>query len=114
MSLSKCITHNEGIFTSLFIALILLLAMLSCHLTETQKNQAVSTAAETAIAVSTGQPIPWKTIGLFLGNILGTGAIIDNRRKDVLIKILKRTSNASKTLADQIRDQASVDSTEPR
>lgn len=114
MSLPKCITHNEGFFTGLSIALIFLLAVLSCQMTETQKKQVFTTAAETAIAVTTHAPIPWKTIALVIGNLIGTGAVVDNRRKDILIKILKKTSNASKTLADSIRDQAATDSTQPQ
>jgi hypothetical protein len=113
MSLPKCITHNQGFFTATFIAMVIFLACLSCQMTETQKKESIAAAADSAIAVTTAQPFPWAKIGLILGNILGTGAIIDNRRKDILINLLKKGSHAADTLADQIRSQANSYSTQP-
>jgi hypothetical protein len=90
MSLSKTIKHNQGLFTSALIALLIPLTIFGCHLTQDQKKQILSTTAIAAEAAAKGSPIPWSQIGLAFGTLFGSGVMIDNRRKDVLIKTLKK------------------------
>lgn len=98
MSLKSAIQHNQGVFISVAICVIILGGFFACQLTETQRRQTIAAAADTAIAVTTGTPIPWQTIALVIGNLLGTGAVIDNRRKDVLVKILKKVNDANEAI----------------
>ncbi len=98
MSLPPFIRHNQTFFAALAISALILGGMLGCQLTESQKRQVISTAADSAIAVAAGKPIPWSQIGLAIGTLLGGGAVVDNRRKDVLIKRLKNESAHKDTL----------------
>jgi hypothetical protein len=72
--------------------------LFACQLTQAQKKEIIDTGAIIGTAVVTHNPIPWKTIGLLLGNILGSGAIIDNRRKDLLIKVLQKAKDANQAM----------------
>jgi len=98
MSLKTAIRHNEGLFVSILICSAIISGLFACQLTETQKKEIIDTGAIVGTAVVTHSPIPWKTVGLLIGNFLGTGAIIDNRRKDILIKVLQKASDANKAL----------------
>ena len=89
MSLTKSIQHNQSLFIAAAISILCFGGMFACHLTQAQKKQIITTAIPVAEAVLEGSPIPWSDIGLAIGTILGSGAIVDNRRKDVLIKRLK-------------------------
>lgn len=95
MSLPKTIVHNQGLFASLLIALIILAAQLGCHLTTAQKKEIIATSSMAAEAIAEGSPLPWSQIGAALGILFGSGTMIDNRRKDTLINRLK-TENADK------------------
>lgn len=95
MSLAKAIDHNQTLVIAAFISLLCLAALLGCHLSQLQKKAIISTAVPVAEALVEGSPIPWSQIGLLLGTLLGGGAVIDNRRKDVLIQRLKK-ENAQK------------------
>lgn len=94
MSLSTAIRHNQSFFVAAIISILAFGGMFACHLTETQKKQIISTAAIAAETTATGQPLPWSRIGLAIGTLLGSGTMVDNRRKDILIKRLK-TENAN-------------------
>jgi len=99
MSLSKPIQHNQSLFIAAIITIIGFGGMFACHLTETQKKEIITTTAIAAEAAAGGSPLPWSEIGLAIGTILGSGSVIDNRRKDVLIKRLKQeNANISHTL----------------
>ena len=90
MSLTKSIQHNQSLFIAAAISILCFGGMLACHLTPTQKKDIITAAIPVAEAVLEGSPLPWSEIGLAIGTILGSGAIVDNRRKDVLIKRLKK------------------------
>jgi hypothetical protein len=93
MSLRSSIDHNQSLYISAVICVLCFGGILACHLTETQKKAIISTTAIAAESVVEGSPLPWSEIGLAIGTLLGGGAVVDNRRKDVLIKRLK-TENA--------------------
>jgi hypothetical protein len=96
MPLTKAIQHNQSLFIAALISILCFATLISCHLTQAQKKEIISQAVPIAEAVASGTPIPWEGIGLAISTILGSGAIVDNRRKDVLIKRLK-TENANLT-----------------
>lgn len=86
--------HNQGLFASLLIVCVVLAALYGCNLSDQQRAEALTVLAQTAENVVTHKPVDYSRLLLLLGNILGVGAVIDNRRKDVHIKTLK--SNAPK------------------
>lgn len=90
MSLTKAIQHNQSLFIAAAISILSFGGMFACHLTQTQKKQIISTAAITAEAAATKAPLPWSQIGLAIGTLLGGGSVVDNRRKDTLIKRLRK------------------------
>lgn len=94
MSLSKALAHNQSLVISAIITILCFTGILACHLTETQKKDIITTAVLVGEAAATKAPLPWTQIGLAIGTLLGGGSIIDNRRKDLLIKRLK-TENAN-------------------
>ena len=96
MSLAQNYRHNQFTLISAAIAITIFVPFLACQLSETEKTAIVTTAAETATAVITHQPIPWSDIGIVLGTIFGSGVFVDNRRKDILINRMK-TENANLT-----------------
>jgi hypothetical protein len=95
MQIKAAIRHNQSLFLSILICAAVIAGLFACQLTETQKKEIIDTGAIVGTALVTKAPIPWKTIGLLLGNILGSGAIIDNRRKDLLIKVLQKAKDAN-------------------
>jgi hypothetical protein len=94
MSLKKAIQHNQSLFIAAIISFLCFGGIAACHLTEPQKKAIIATAVSAAESAAEGSPVPWTRIGLALGTLLGSGAMVDNRRKDVLIKRLK-TENAN-------------------
>lgn len=89
MSLPQALRHNQSLVIAAIISILCFGGMFACHLTQAQKKEIISTAAIATEAVVTGTPIPWSQIGLTIGTILGSGAVVDNRRKDTLIKRLQ-------------------------
>jgi hypothetical protein len=102
MDLKAAIRHNPNLFCSILICSAITCGLIACQLTEAQKKEIIETGAAVGTAVVTQSPIPWKTIGLLLGNILGSGAIIDNRRKDLLIKVLHKAKDANDALISNL------------
>jgi hypothetical protein len=98
MQIKASIRHNPNLFLSILICAALIAGLIACQLTEAQKKEIIDTGAIVGQAVVTHNPIPWKTIGLLVGNILGSGAIMDNRRKDILIKVLQKANDANKAM----------------
>lgn len=94
--------HNQGFFTAAFICLVFALALLSCQMTPEQKKATIQTAVHVGEAAIEGTPLPWDKIGLLIGTILGAGAIVDNRRKDVVIKKDKSELNAKADLITKL------------
>jgi len=95
MSLTKAIRHNQSLFISAIITVFSFSGMLACHLTHQQQKAIIDTTVAVAEAAAPVSPPPWREILLAIGTLLGSGSVIDNRRKDVLIKRLK-TENANK------------------
>lgn len=93
MSLTKALNHNQSLIIAALISILSTTGIIACHLTDIQKHAIITTAAETAQSAATGSPLPWSQIGLAIGTILGSGAVVDNRRKDVLIKRLKKEND---------------------
>jgi hypothetical protein len=94
MSLTKAIQHNQSLFIAAAISILCFGTITACHLTQKQKEAIVTTALPIAEAAATAAPPPWKDIALGIISLLGSGVVVDNRRKDVLIKRLK-TENAN-------------------
>lgn len=90
MSLSQTFRHNQFTIVSITICLLVFGVFFGCHLTRQQKQAIITAAVPIAEAAATGVPIPWTDIGIALSTIFGSGVFIDNRRKDVLIKSLKK------------------------
>lgn len=61
---------------------------------------------EMAIQYSNGSNVNPVAVAVTLGNILGIGAIIDNRRKDILIKTLKGAISNGQTKTSTQREDA--------
>lgn len=90
------IRHNQGLFTSFLIVGIILACLYGCNLSEQQRAEAVTVLAQTAENIVTEKPIDLSRLLLLLGNVLGIGAVIDNRRKDVHIKTLHNNAPKKK------------------
>lgn len=90
------IGHNQGLFTSLLICGVVLATLYGCNMSEEQRAETITVLAETATEIVTQKPVDISRLLLLLGNLLGLGAVIDNRRKDVHIKTLKSTPNKRK------------------
>jgi len=97
------IRHNQGLFSGFAVAAFIIIVLASCQMTETQKTTAIQGAADTAISIATGTPIDWKTVGIVIGSLFGTGTMIDNRRKDILIKMLKKSDAVKDGIIAEIR-----------
>lgn len=95
MQIRPAIRHNQNLLVSALICVAIMTGLFACQLTQAQKKDIIDTGAIVGTAIVTQNHIPWKTIGLLLGNILGSGAIIDNRRKDLLIKVLQKAKDAN-------------------
>ena len=102
-SLLPMIRHNQGLFSGFAVAAFIIIVLASCQMTASQKTAAIQGAADTAISVATGTPIDWKTVGMIIGSLLGTGTIIDNRRKDILIKVLQKSNAVKDGIIAEIR-----------
>jgi hypothetical protein len=94
MSLTKAIQHNQSLFIAALISTLCFGSITACHLTHQQKKDIITQAVPIAKALTPGVPIPWDQLALLAITLLGSGSVIDNRRKDVLIKRLK-TENAN-------------------
>jgi len=95
-SILSAISHNQGLFTSFLLVAILLTTLYGCNLSEQQRVETVAVLAETAERIVTDKPVDLSRLLLLLGNVLGIGAVIDNRRKDVHIKTLKNNAPRKK------------------
>lgn len=98
MNIKATIRHNQSLFVCAAICLLIIGGLFACHLTEAQQKEIIETGAIVGTAVVTHTPIPWQTIGLLLGSILGSGAIVDNQRKDILIKVLQKANDANQAI----------------
>lgn len=96
MSFSTAIRHNQSLVIAAIISIISFGGIAACQLTQPQKEAIADTSKGIIDAVVQKTPLPWAQIGLTIGTILGSGAIVDNRRKDVLIKTLQ-SKNADLT-----------------
>jgi hypothetical protein len=114
MSLNKAIAHNQSLFIAAIISILCFGGIAACHLTQAQKKQIITTAIPVAEAVLEGSPLPWSEIGLAIGAILGSGAVVDNRRKDVLIKRLKTENDNITKITGAILDTKFPDPKPPR
>jgi hypothetical protein len=102
MSLKTSIQHNQSFYIAAAISILGFAGILGCHLTQLQKKAILSTGIKVAESTAEGSPLPWSEIGLAIGTILGSGAIIDNRRKDVLINQLKKENAQKDALVDTV------------
>jgi len=93
MSLTASLQHNQSLVIAALISLIAAGSMIGCHLSETQKQQLLETSHGVITAAVTKEPIPWPEIGKLIGVLLGSGLLVDNRRKDVVINQLKKQAN---------------------
>lgn len=99
MSLSKAIQHNQSLFISAIICTLCFGGLLACQLTRKQTQTILDTTATIAEIAAPVAPPPWREIILAALTLLGSGAVVDNRRKDVLIKRLKKeNANIANTL----------------
>jgi hypothetical protein len=94
MSLKKAIQHNQSLFISAIITCLCFGGMFACHLTQKQAKAILDTTVAVAEIAAPVTPTPWREILLAAASLLGSGAVVDNRRKDILIKRLK-TENAN-------------------
>ena len=94
MQLKTILQHNQSLVAAAVLCLLCFTGFVACRLTPQQRSAALQTAAHVAESAAEGTPWPWSEIGLLIGTILGAGAIVDNRRKDVVIKQEKKYSNA--------------------
>lgn len=94
MSLSKAIHHNQSLFISAIISILCFGGLIACQLSQPQKEKMKAAALPIATAAATAAPTPWKEIALGIISLITSGTVVDNRRKDLLIKRLK-TENAN-------------------
>lgn len=94
MSLRDAINHNQSLFISAIITFLCFGGMAACHLTQRQADAIIDASVTAAETVAPVTPTPWREIILAAATLLGSGAVVDNRRKDVLINRLK-TENAN-------------------
>ena len=92
MPIKAALQHNQSLVAAAVVCLLCFTGFLACRLTPQQRSVALQTAAHVAESAAEGTPLPWSEIGLLIGTILGAGAIVDNRRKDVVIKQEKKTN----------------------
>lgn len=99
MSVKKAIQHNQSLFISAIITILCFGGMLACHLTPAQEKAILDTTTTVAEIAAPVTPTPWREILLAVVSLLGSGSVVDNRRKDVLIKRLKKeNANALQTV----------------
>jgi hypothetical protein len=102
MSLRKAIQHNQSLFISALISILCFGGILACHLTQKQTDAIIDTTTTVAEIAASATPTPWREILLAAVVLLGSGSVIDNRRKDVLIKRLKKENANHLDLVSQL------------
>lgn len=95
MNLPKLIRHNPSTFTALLIGLLIVAGFLGCQLARPDLLKVQAVAAEIAATAAPLAPPPYREILIGISTLLSSGILVDNRRKDSIIKILK-ASNANK------------------
>lgn len=114
MPLNKAIAHNQSLFIAAIISILCFGGILACQLTQSQKKAIITTAVPIAEAAATAAPTPWKEIALGIISLLSSGVIVDNRRKDVLIKRLKTENDNITKITGAIINTKFPDSKPPR
>jgi len=89
MTLPPTIRHNQSTFAALLISAILIGGFLGCQLSLAKKQAIAQKAAQIADTVAPVAPPPYKELLLALSALLSSGLLVDNRRKDTVIKVLK-------------------------
>lgn len=93
--IQKLIRHNPSTFTAVLIALLVIAGFLGCQLTKPDLQKVQAAAAKIAVTAAPLVPPPYKEILIGISTLLGSGILVDNRRKDSIIKVLK-SANANK------------------
>jgi hypothetical protein len=113
MSLKSAVQHNQSLVIAAGFSLAAALSMIGCHLSQLQKAAIIETSEGIAQAVVQSKPIPWPAIGELVGVLLGSGLLVDNRRKDVVIKRLKLQNADQQKLITTIVTPTKRNSTTP-
>ncbi|MEA1958201.1 MAG: hypothetical protein U9N44_00795 [Chloroflexota bacterium] len=104
MKAPATIRHNQTTAAALALSLLLLGGFMGCQLLKEPPPEAVAAVAVGAEAAAATAPPPWKEILLAVSALLGSGIFVDNRRKDVVIKVLKtQNGNQKEVSRDSLR-----------
>lgn len=104
MSLHTSIRHNPTSYTTLILSLAILFGFITCQLTPTQRKTVLKTSSKIATAATKAAPPPYKEIALIIASLLGGGTLVDNRRKDLLIKTLQKSNDLKdKTMESAVK-----------
>jgi hypothetical protein len=76
--------------------------MLGCHFTQAQKEALKANTTKALKVVEEHAPTPWKEIAVVISTLISSGAVTDNRRKDVRIKSLKAENENLTKIAGSI------------
>jgi hypothetical protein len=104
MSLKTAIQHNQSLFIAAILALLSFGTIIGCHFTQAQKEALKANTTKALKVVEEHAPTPWKEIAVVISTLISSGAVTDNRRKDVRIKSLKAENANLSQIASTILD----------
>lgn len=102
MCLRSAIQHNQSLAIAAIISIICFGTMLGCHFTQAQKEALKANTTKALKVVEQHAPTPWKEIAIVISTLISSGAVTDNRRKDVRIKSLKAENENLTKIAGSI------------
>lgn len=100
MSLPRTIRHDQTTFAALVVC-ILISSIVGCsQILKPNIPQIAEASAPVIAAAATAAPPPYKELLIAISALLGSGIFVDNRRKDTVIKTLKKQNGANKEIIE--------------
>lgn len=98
ISVKQIVQHNQMTFSALLICLLITGGFFGCHWSQAEKEAVQLKIADAAEKAAPLAPPPYKELLVLISALLSSGIFVDNRRKDVAIKVLKNSNAHQKDI----------------